>query len=324
MKRIMQCAFAPTLLASVTLLTFIHAKPSGDDVPPASPAALQSSKSPFRPLVTQSSSTEERIRIALAKTNDFLFVDNSLADFFEFVRKHYDINLLVSENELRACSVELNDRFSLSLKDATLSSALKQVLAPRGLDFMVKHDSLSIVSRDTVLNDFRTVVYPAVDLVLVPKGKQFENIDVDLIDLVTRTIEPDSWEDNGGDGRIESYVPTFSLVVTQTEVAHEQLRLLFASLRKTRACAEEYARNTYSIPLSEIHRLIDERSNQDHRAETSSAGAQPNVSNAPLQQEPNSLQQMNAVIDEAKRITEQASQIERTLKQEITRRGITK
>jgi len=53
-----------------------------------------------------------------------------------------------------------------------------------------------------------------------------------LIQLITSTISPDSWEDNGGNGAIEPFVANLSLVVSQTQEVHEQIRDLLDQLRR--------------------------------------------------------------------------------------------
>ncbi len=44
-----------------------------------------------------------------------------------------------------------------------------------------------------------------------------------LIDLITNTIEPDSWEINGGQGRIIYFSPLRVLVVRNSQNVHEQI-----------------------------------------------------------------------------------------------------
>ena len=53
-----------------------------------------------------------------------------------------------------------------------------------------------------------------------------------LIDLITNTIEPDSWEVNGGRGRIMFYAPLNVLVIRQTGEVHHQIGGTLGALRK--------------------------------------------------------------------------------------------
>lgn len=53
-----------------------------------------------------------------------------------------------------------------------------------------------------------------------------------LIDLITTTVEPGSWDLDGGSGRLAGDENTLSLVIRQTPAVHEQIVNLLAQLRK--------------------------------------------------------------------------------------------
>jgi general secretion pathway protein D len=53
-----------------------------------------------------------------------------------------------------------------------------------------------------------------------------------LIDLVTSTISPDSWTDNGGTGSISGFPTNLSLVVSQTQDIHADIADLLQQLRR--------------------------------------------------------------------------------------------
>jgi general secretion pathway protein D len=53
-----------------------------------------------------------------------------------------------------------------------------------------------------------------------------------LIDLITTTISPQSWDDVGGPGSIEGFDTNLSLVVSQTQEVHEQIADLLEQLRR--------------------------------------------------------------------------------------------
>lgn len=54
----------------------------------------------------------------------------------------------------------------------------------------------------------------------------------ELIDLITTTIEPESWAINGGRGTIVFYAPLNVLVVRQTAEVHHQIGGTFNQLRR--------------------------------------------------------------------------------------------
>ena len=53
-----------------------------------------------------------------------------------------------------------------------------------------------------------------------------------LIDLITKTIEPDSWEDVGGEGAVAPFETNLSLVISQTQEVHEKIADLLDQLRR--------------------------------------------------------------------------------------------
>ena len=53
-----------------------------------------------------------------------------------------------------------------------------------------------------------------------------------LIDLITTTIDPDSWDDVGGPGSIAEFATNLSLVISQTQEVHEKIDKLLAQLRE--------------------------------------------------------------------------------------------
>ncbi len=53
-----------------------------------------------------------------------------------------------------------------------------------------------------------------------------------LIQLITSTIEPESWDEVGGPGSVESFEANLSLVVSQTQEVHDQIANLLDQLRR--------------------------------------------------------------------------------------------
>jgi general secretion pathway protein D len=54
----------------------------------------------------------------------------------------------------------------------------------------------------------------------------------DLIELIEETIEPDSWETNGGTGRMRAFPSNLSLIVTNTQEIQDQIQDLLKRLRE--------------------------------------------------------------------------------------------
>jgi len=98
----------------------------------------------------------------------------------------------------------------------------------------VKHEMVVITTLEDAQapENLTTKVYPVADLVINPKTR---SADFDsIIDLVTSTIEPDSWQDVGGPGSISGHDPSLSLVFKNRRDLHQKMEGLLAALRKVR------------------------------------------------------------------------------------------
>jgi type II secretory pathway component GspD/PulD (secretin) len=62
-------------------------------------------------------------------------------------------------------------------------------------------------------------------------SKATQTMEDALINLIKRSIEPNTWNDMGGSGTIEYFGPTMSLVINQTIDIQEQIQDLLAALR---------------------------------------------------------------------------------------------
>jgi hypothetical protein len=88
-------------------------------------------------------------------------------------------------------------------------------------------------------NVLYTVTYNVADLVLpvptiVSKGKQAD-VRADfqpLIDLITSTVKPTTWDAVGGPGSVAPFEVNFSIVVSQTQAVHEEIVDLLEHLRR--------------------------------------------------------------------------------------------
>jgi hypothetical protein len=70
-------------------------------------------------------------------------------------------------------------------------------------------------------------------LVLPPNSTPETQADFDsLIDLLTSTIKPATWEDVGGPGSIKPFETNLSITVSQTQEMHEEIEEALARLRK--------------------------------------------------------------------------------------------
>ncbi|MFM9961109.1 MAG: hypothetical protein ACKV2Q_07775 [Planctomycetaceae bacterium] len=137
-----------------------------------------------------------------------------------------DFNVVLDQAGLEEESLKPTTPVTLQVRDVRLSTALRLLLEPLNLDFVVKHDVLQITNRQRAAGPLTIVAYPVPDL--LDKDGDLSN----LGDLLMSMIEPDSWETVGGPATVRGNVATQSLVIRQTQANHLRVRELLESLRK--------------------------------------------------------------------------------------------
>jgi Flp pilus assembly secretin CpaC len=105
--------------------------------------------------------------------------------------------------------------------------------------------------------------YPVADLVIpiaesaktARMGKPQPTLEDRLIRQIVRTVQPATWNDNGGKGTIQYFGPTMSLVVNQTPQIQEQVAGLLARLRKDQDMQVALEIRFVSIPEDACERI---------------------------------------------------------------------
>jgi general secretion pathway protein D len=93
-------------------------------------------------------------------------------------------------------------------------------------------------------------VYPVASLVLPTPDAPPSDADFHtLIDLITSSIEPESWDSVGGPGSIAAFPPSLSLVVTQTPGVHERIAVLVKNMEDRRGATN--AASGHAVPAQD-------------------------------------------------------------------------
>lgn len=113
--------------------------------------------------------------------------------------------------------------------------ALRQMLGALDLAWM-NRGTIVITTPERQSSEMVTRVYPVADLVAM-RGEDDNDIWLDydsLIESVTTTTQPTTWDEVGGPGSIAPYPAAAALVVSQTREVHEEVETLLRSLRAAR------------------------------------------------------------------------------------------
>jgi serpin B len=196
---------------------------------------------PLRWLATKSAAAtagEAKIRQALENKVDLEYSGRPLDQSLEDVARQLAIPLKFDTETLVDEGVALDQPVTLHLHGITGRSALRLLLAPIQLDWLIADEVLIVTTADYVIRkSLETRVYDVADLVTVQSDKAAMATDLgSLVDLVTATIAPESWEDLQGSGSVRKLQSggVHALVIIQTPMVHDLIALLLAELRSRR------------------------------------------------------------------------------------------
>lgn len=209
--------------------------------------------------------------------------DTSLYLALKSLAKSGNVNLVVDPLGLQEEGISTSKRVSVALEGVSLRSALKILLEPLNLTFVIDGEVLKVTSKMRAQGPLIVVTYPVADLVIpipgmvtFPKtsakpaaGNQATaanivapgNADFDtLVKLITGTVDPNSWEAVGGPGSIRSFDTTLSLVIRQTQQTHKKIAVLLAQLRRLQDVQITLSSRIITLPKSRWEKLRSAKS----------------------------------------------------------------
>jgi hypothetical protein len=282
-RRTSLVACGPALIATAFAGVAIRAEeqPAADAVAPAAagvsapePAARPAPAITVYPQVSMASFTREYRSRPLPLAGGA----NEAVAAIEKALDRRDVNLHFSETPLRDVVSQLQDELKLpvsleikSLEDAgvdldlpitftqsgtSLRAALNRMLGQLELSFTIADESLVITSQEAAWE------HPVVRLYPLPWGiaAEADRGLKPLLDLIHTTIDPDSWDTNGGPGSIKPVgdLGDVVLVVSQTQEIHAEVEGLLRGLHQ-RAFAEFGDAETprAAVPVCRVLRVAD-------------------------------------------------------------------
>jgi hypothetical protein len=164
------------------------------------------------------------------------FKDSPLETVIDYIATTTGMTIVVDKAALDDAQVTYETPVRAQAKGWATRTLLRQVLQPFGLTFVVKEEVLQITTLEKAKKMMVTRSYPVSDLVaglgMFGDGTQFgpylaraqmqENAK-QLIEIIKSTVDPDSWEGNGGAGVITFSPGAMSIVVRQSTEVHAAL-----------------------------------------------------------------------------------------------------
>jgi hypothetical protein len=145
-------------------------------------------------------------------------------------------------------------------KSIRLETGLKLMLQAHELNFIIEDETLLITTDAKAKEHVVTRLYSVGDLVPDPSPDSSSDgvTDDNLIDIITTTVNPTSWDSAGGTGSLKPFPLVRALVCSQTQEAHEDIAKLLKMIRAQRTAkpAEESAQaKTKGVNVTRLYHL---------------------------------------------------------------------
>jgi len=161
--------------------------------------------------------------------------DQRFSEVVEELANQIDMPIFLDEKALMESGITTDMPVSIHALSVRVEAALSLLLDQQDMTWTPKHGGLVFTTQDAAASQPITRVYPVYDLVMMKwRGKTSFDYDT-LIEVLTSSIDTDSWEENGGNGTVEPF--NGSLVISQTWVVHRKLERTFTALRAARGVA---------------------------------------------------------------------------------------
>lgn len=174
----------------------------------------------------QFSPAEQKVWKALETPVVADFIDMPLGEVMQFLSQQHGITIHLSKIDLEDIGLSADEpvRFEGNL---SLKNTLDLILEPLDLDYVVRNDVLNVTSRHEA-DQFRDVrVYDVSGLVSATGDDQ------KLTQVITNSIDPESWGQMGGNGNAE--LLGNALVVTASQRVHAKVADLLKQLVQLRS-----------------------------------------------------------------------------------------
>jgi type II secretory pathway component GspD/PulD (secretin) len=180
--------------------------------------------------------SETDIRTLLETRQDFDYHEAPLKDICDALKIHHGFEIQLDAKAISDAGGSIDMPITFSAKNIRLKTALKLMLQAHELNFIIENQVVLITTDAKAKEHVVTRLYSVRDLLSDPstdssaEGASYDN----LIDTITSTVNPTSWDSAGGTGSLKPFSLVRVLVCSQTQEAHEEIAKLLAMLRAQR------------------------------------------------------------------------------------------
>jgi hypothetical protein len=168
------------------------------------------------------------------------FADTPLQEVADYFQAEYKIPIQIDAAALDENGIGVDAPVSINLQGISLRSALRLILKPLQLVYVIDNEVLVITTSEDADRRLKVCVYDVRDLI---DGQPAIALS-ELTNVITASISSDSWVESGrGQGSIRSYPPNL-LVIAQPQGVHEQIQDLLKRMRQMRQRTNAPAKTT--------------------------------------------------------------------------------
>jgi len=213
---------------------------------PASPQPRASRPLPAAMDLSGLGSRGKDVREALQQPTQLEFVETPLEDVVAYLRDYHGIEIQLDRKALGDVGISPDTPITRNVRGVSLRDGLRLMLRDLDLMYVPRDNVLLITTPEEAETMLATVVYPVGDLVMKQGRADFDS----LIDLVTSSVKPSTWDEVGGPGSIAPVESNLSLVVSQTHEVQDEVAALLAKLRQSAGIAADPASQGLAITAS--------------------------------------------------------------------------
>lgn len=232
-------SIAASLIAAALIIAYWPAGPV--QLALSAVQAQPAEKSPETPVIKpEKLDANAQTQAKLEKLIEVEFVDQPLTQVLDYLDSVTDVQFHMDLRYLTEAGISSDTPITLKLKNVPAEMVLRLMCRDLNLGYWLDNGVVIVSTADEVNNRLETRIYRVDDLVCSPSvAKNIEasdnaakkqKVDYDsLIELLTTTIKPQSWDSVGGPGSIAPYRGT--LVISQTAEVHRDLQKFLNELR---------------------------------------------------------------------------------------------
>jgi hypothetical protein len=209
--------------------------PKGDlEIPKDWFQKMAKRKNVNEPVLTEK---EQSILKALASPITPEYKNVSLFDVLDDLSNKLNVTFALDKASLADAGVNSDTQVNLVIpRGIAARTALRKMLGEVGLAYVIKNETIQVVTEARAKEMMVTRTYYIGNLlaggVFADVGIRFnpwydqlqvmQNVK-NVVKLIEGSIEPSSWQSNGGQGTVTFYAPTMSLIIRQTAEVHGML-----------------------------------------------------------------------------------------------------